>query len=413
MFGNLRAYFIGDLLQNSKSLHDKSRIGLFYNITFSLLVLGIISTIVALILDTKPILIPTVGNIVFSLITLFTIRIVNFTSAAIVYFSALALLLFGNLIFNEGTMHIGGPFWIMLLNILVYYILGRVWGIGTLIMSAIGFSYYIIYVYPISIEIANKLPATVYYSAIYETAFALFLLAYIVATILNASRNSDRLLTQQNLELLEQNETISLNSSEKTVLLKEVHHRVKNNLQVIISLMRLQMRDLKGDEAIMKFKETINRVLTMSMIHEKMYQSESLSKVNLEQYFRDLSTDLLSSFETEYKVKFIYKFDIDKVELKSIVPLALIFNELYSNSLKHAFLNISNPSIELSMFKDEDRNLILEYSDNGQWKKPSTEASFGMELIDSLTSQLDGKMQFKQEPKTQFKFTFSALDYVP
>mgnify|MGYP000919395443 CR=1 FL=1 len=149
----------------------------------------------------------------------------------------------------------------------------------------------------------------------------------------------------------------------------------------------------------------------MSMIHEKMYQSESLSKVNLEQYFRDLSNDLLSSFEIEYSVDFKYQFDVDRIELKSIVPLALIFNELYSNSLKHAFKGGNEPSISLSVALTSDNSLLLEYSDSGNWKEPVKEMSFGLELIESLTSQLDGELRFEKSPTTKYVFLFKELGY--
>lgn len=411
MFNYAKSYFIGDCLKNSKSLHDQSRTSLLFNITFTLLLLGAIATIVSIVLGTYPILVPALGNVVLALLVLILLKFVSVQLSASIYFFALFILLFGNLNFNPGTMHVGSPFWIMLLNILVMYILGKKWGVVYLIASVLGFVYYIIFVLPITLELSSGLNASTYYSAIYETVFALALLGYVISLILNSSYNSEALLSKQNQELLAQNEVISLNNDEKTVLLKEIHHRVKNNLQVIISLMRLQMRELESEEAIEKFKETINRVLTMSMIHEKMYQSESLSKVNLEKYFRDLSNDLLSSFEIEYSVDFNYHFNVDRIELKSIVPLALIFNELYSNSLKHAFEGVSEPSISLSVALTSDNSLLLEYSDSGNWKEPVKEMSFGLELIESLTSQLDGELRFEKSPTTKYVFLFKELGY--
>ena len=411
MYSYWKNFFIGEFLKNSNSFHDKSRVGLLFNITFVLLFLGIIASVVSLIIGTYPVLIPALGNVFLALVSLLLIKYKNFQFSAAVYFIALFILLFGNLNFNEGTMHVGSPFWIMILNILVMYVLGRVWGTFTIIASVLGFSYYVVFVLPISLEIFRDLPAATYYTALYETVFALFLLGYIISTILIASRNSDKLLKEQNNALIDQNKTISLNIEEKTVLLKEIHHRVKNNLQVIISLMRLQMRDLKSPEAISKFKETINRVLTMSMIHEKMYQSESLSQINIEQYFQDLSNDLLTSFETGFKVKFNFEFYINTIEVKSVVPLALIFNELFSNSLKHAFSETTSPSIDLSLRMTDQNVIVLEYMDNGNWINPSSEMTFGLELIDSLTQQLDGTMEFSSEPNTKYIFRFNESGF--
>lgn len=409
MISYFKSYFIGEYLRNAKSLHDQSRIVLLFNITFSLFVLGFIASVVSLIAGTYPILVPAGGNMLLAIVVLLLLKFKSVQFSASIYFFALFILLFGNLNFNPGTMHVGSPFWILLLNILVAYILGKRWGAVYIVASMLGFIYYIVFVLPVSLEIASDLPRAIYYSAIYETIFALLLLGYIISTILNSSYDSDELLSKQNDELKHQNEVILLNNNEKTVLLKEVHHRVKNNLQVIISLMRLQMRELESKEAISKFKETINRVLTMSMIHEKMYQSESLSKVNLEQYFMDLSLDLLNSYQIEYNVQFKADFDIDQIELKSIVPLALIFNELYSNSLKHAFDKVENPKIEFTLRKESESILLLEYTDNGVWKKPEREMSFGLELIDSLTSQLDGSIEFSDSPNTSYVFRFKNI----
>lgn len=411
MFTYAKSYFIGDYLKNSKSLHDQSRATLLFNITFTLIVTGIITTIISLFLGTYAVMIPSLGNIILAFITLTLMKYVSIQLAASIYFFFLYLLLFGSLNFNVNVMHVGSPFWIMLLNILVMYILGKKWGIAYMIASVLGFVYYIIYVLPITIDGMMDLDSHTYYSVIHETIFALAILWYVVSTILRASYDSEQLMSAQNQQLTNKNEVISQNNNEKTVLLKEIHHRVKNNLQVIISLMRLQMRELESEEAIEKFKETINRVLTMSMIHEKMYQSESLSKVNLEQYFRDLSNDLLSSFEIEYSVDFKYQFDVDRIELKSIVPLALIFNELYSNSLKHAFKGVNEPSISLTVALTNDNSLLLEYSDSGNWKEPVKEMSFGLELIESLTSQLDGELRFEKSPTTKYVFLFKELGY--
>jgi two-component sensor histidine kinase len=409
MFTSCKKYFIGDYLKKSDSLHDQSRATLLFNITFTLILTGSITSIISLILGTYGVLIPSLGNIILAGVTLLLLKYVNLQLAASIYFFALYLLLFGSLNFNEGVMHVGSPFWIMLLNILVMYILGKKWGVAYMIASVLGFVHYIIYVLPLTIDQMMNMDTPTYYSVIHETIFALAILWYVVSTILKASYDSESLLSTQNQQLMNKNEVISQNNNEKTVLLKEIHHRVKNNLQVIISLMRLQMRELESKEAIEKFKETINRVLTMSMIHEKMYQSESLSKVNLEQYFFDLSSDLLSSYEIEYKVEFNSTFNLDQIELKSIVPLALIFNELYSNSLKHAFLSVKSPVIELTLKKESERVLILEYSDNGTWKNPEKEMSFGLELIDSLTAQLDGELTFTSSPKTTYLFRFNNI----
>lgn len=405
MYFKFKNYFIGQLLMEATSFHDKSRIRLLYNLAFSVLILALLAGIVSLIVGTYPVLVPAGGNILLSSITLFFLRRKQFEISAKIYLFALFILLFGNLNFNDGTMHLGSPFWIVLLNILVIYIFGIRWGILFLTMSFIGFGYYILFVFQHTLDIISSLPAATYFSTIYETLFALFLLGYVIATILKANRESDELLKKQNTELLAQNEAILLSDQEKTVLLKEVHHRVKNNLQVIISLMRLQMREIKSDESTEMFKETINRVLTMSMIHEKVYQTEELSRIDLEQYFFDLSKDILDSYQTNVHVDFNYQFRLRNLDLESIVPLALIFNELFSNSLKHAFEHTVNPTISLTIEKNADESTSLIYADNGDWKEGEV-GSFGLELIESLSEQLEAETIFNKSPHTYYEFKF-------
>lgn len=406
MYQKCKSYFIGELLLETSSFHDHSRITLIYNLAFSVMLLAGLAGIISLLIGTYPVLIPAFGNIVLSLIVLFFLKRKQFEISAKIYFFALYILLFGNLNFNDGTMHLGSPFWIVLLNILVIYSFGIRWGILFLAMSFIGFAYYIIFVFQHTLEIINFLPKETYYSAVYETVFALTLLGYVIATILKASRESDRLLKTQNAELIAQNEAILIRDKEKTVLLKEVHHRVKNNLQVIVSLMRLQMHDMQNSDSAKMFKETVNRVLTMAMIHEKVYQTDDFSRIDLENYFHDLSKDIIHSYRTQNEVNFNYQFDLKSLDLELIVPLALIFNELFTNSLKHAFSSIKNPEISLFIGKNELGKNILIYEDNGVWKEQKTEGTFGLELIHSLSEQLDAEMKFIKSPSTHYEFIF-------
>jgi two-component sensor histidine kinase len=260
-------------------------------------------------------------------------------------------------------------------------------------------------------EIMPQLTPETYRSAYYETVFALFLLAYIIATILKSSRESDKVLKVQNEALMEQVALVRTRDEEKTVMLKEIHHRVKNNLQVITSLLRLQMRELTHEEAISKFRDSTNRVLTMALIHEKMYQSEELSRIGLEDYFQGLAADLQDSYQIDVPVHLDFDCKIEKVGLKSIVPLALIFNELFSNSLKHAFEGSDQGKIQLKLHPLDGGSFVwFEYADNGQWRTPKTDYTFGLELIASLTDQLEGRMEMQTTGGTRFIFHLKNLE---
>jgi two-component sensor histidine kinase len=139
-------------------------------------------------------------------------------------------------------------------------------------------------------------------------------------------------------ELTERKNLIELSLQEKEVLLKEIHHRVKNNLQVISSLLNLQSHAVKDPESFEIFRESQNRVRSMALIHEKLYQSKNLMQVNLEEYVNDLTANLYNSYNlgSDY---LSMKVEINKIFLNidTAINLGLILNELISNSLKHAF----------------------------------------------------------------------------
>lgn len=398
MLRRLRHRFIGEILEDTTSFHKKSQVILLFNIAFVVGFTGFTVTILGLLLGTYPMLIASIGNMIFATIALLIMRTGKMKLAGTLYFIILFFLLFGSLIFNKGVMHFGSPFWIMLLNILVLYILGLRWGVVFLTASGLVFTYYLVFVLPESLEIVSSLPPKIYYSVVYETAIALFLLAYIIAAILKASRESDKLLSSQNHALIKSNE-------EKTVMLMEIHHRVKNNLQVIISLMRLKMIELNDSEAVVQYQDTIDRVMAMAKIHEKMYRADDISNIDLKKYFEELAGELISTYATDKEVAFKQEVNTNAIGLDLIVPLALMFNELFTNSLEHAFDNTDQPEIKLSIKHLDDDMVEFIYADNGVWKPNANNSSLGTELIQSLSEQLNSNLEFGQNP-TRYSFRF-------
>jgi two-component sensor histidine kinase len=193
-------------------------------------------------------------------------------------------------------------------------------------------------------------------------------------------------------------------------MLKEIHHRVKNNLQVITSLLRLQSKEIKDEKSIEHFNEAIQRVLAMALIHEKMYQSNDLSKIDLEAYLRTLSEDLIYSYAVEKPIDLHVHCEIQYVQPKSLVSFALMFNELISNSLKHAFTDIDKGEIKIKILRTSKEEVQCYYSDNGSWKPPQREGSFGVELIGDLCEQLDGEYTLDTANGSTYHFIFKYDD---
>ncbi|CAG5083332.1 sensor histidine kinase [Parvicella tangerina] len=232
---------------------------------------------------------------------------------------------------------------------------------------------------------------------------------YIVILMTRFYKFSEESILSANAALRKQNETIKAQDKEKSTLVKEVHHRVKNNLQIISSLLRMQSNEIQNEEAGKHFEEAVNRVMTMSLIHQKLYQGESLSDIKLKEYFEELTFDLMKVYGSEKNISVDLELEIDEIGLKSIVPIGLLFNELLSNSFKHAFVTMKSGNIAVKFSKDGSK-YSMTYKDTGKWKDDSN-TGFGVELIDTLTEQLEGSYELKRDEfGTTYLFEFRNLD---
>ncbi len=220
--------------------------------------------------------------------------------------------------------------------------------------------------------------------------------------------------TREELEALVKIQTFELETSleEKEVLLKEIHHRVKNNLQIIISLLDLQVASIKTVKDKNILLQSKIRVYSMSLIHQKLYQSNNLARIDLKSYLEELFTYITNSY-TDSSLKIQYLFSVQNVELPitQSVPLGLIVNELLTNSLKYGVhpKNYKN-IIELSL-KTNTNSLELIVADSGQGfdniQKPNLKESLGLFLVKSLTKQIKGEITNYYEKdlfKTQLTF---------
>ncbi|MGE0562520.1 MAG: sensor histidine kinase, partial [Flavobacteriales bacterium] len=198
---------------------------------------------------------------------------------------------------------------------------------------------------------------------------------------------------------------------EKEILLKEVHHRVKNNLQIISSLLNLQTNYIKDEEANDLFQETKNRIKTIALVHEKLYKSSDVEHVNINHYIESIIELLSYSYDKEYiDVSIdIEEFVFEKFDMEKAIPLGLVVNEIVSNSYKHAFNKKLKGNININLYsQDKLATLIIADNGSGISKEIDLEnlTSLGLELIDSLVNQLDGNYQIKNERGTTFSINF-------
>ena len=211
-------------------------------------------------------------------------------------------------------------------------------------------------------------------------------------------------------------EKIKSSLKEKEMLLQEIHHRVKNNLQVISSLLRLQSRYIKDQEAIDIFKETQNRVRSIAILHEKLYQSDDLAKIKFDEYVKILAEDLLYLYELdEGNIKMIIDIEDVSLNIETAIPCGLIIDEIVANSLKYAFPNEREGIIKIELHSDDYNQFNLMIRDNGvgmpQEFDPEKADTFGMQLIKYLTKQLKATIELDKNNGTKYNLKFNELKY--
>lgn len=236
------------------------------------------------------------------------------------------------------------------------------------------------------------------------------LLVLIVAGILAFFFRINR---QKNQQLTEQKEVIEQALTEKEALLREIHHRVKNNLQIISSLLSLQERRIQGAEGKQVVQESRNRVQSIALIHQNLYQQENLSRIHMEPYLTQLSEQIRRSFDLGQR-EIDIQLEVDPVELDvdSAIPLGLITNELLTNALKYAFTEAERGRIEVSFTKKGDDQWLLRVHDDGvgipQKKLVADGDAFGMKLIRTFAQKLQSTLQIDTQMGTAISLRIPA-----
>jgi len=209
-------------------------------------------------------------------------------------------------------------------------------------------------------------------------------------------------------------EQILTSLREKEVLLREIHHRVKNNLQIISSLLSLQSNRIADPQASEGFEDSQNRVRAMSLVHEILYQSDNFAKINFAEYAQNLVTNLFSSYTTHSNA-IALKVDVQPdivINTDKVVLCGLIMNELVTNALKHGFPEGRSGEILVTLSASPGDLLTLTVGNNGESLPADFNLqnlqSMGLNLVMTLIQQLKGTLELERSDKTIFKITFAA-----
>jgi two-component sensor histidine kinase len=382
-----------------------------YNLTWRLVVVYFFVSIILAAVHVGG----TIGNLIIAIsgiiITSSFILIIHLTRKHI--FVAKATVILSTIVIQYAIFDLLNPsqvidlLWIVIFTLYAFYTINVIWGIASLIINFIGLSTYQFILgpnnnYSKSLFELSTSDQIDYYANIIFGGFAICMILY---KITKENYYTVEKLNSANDELQKTNILVNQQNEEKTVMLKEIHHRVKNNLQIVTSLLRLQARELKDKETIEQFGEATNRILAMSLIHDKMYQTNDLAKIDFKNYIESLTKDLIDSYSINIPIKTDINSEIQLISPKFLVSIALLFNELITNSLKHGFKGKTVGEIKI-IIKTENKKVKLSYFDNGKWQQPSTTSSFGLELIETLTEHLDGLYELNKVNGTQYNFQF-------
>ncbi|MBC7947420.1 MAG: tetratricopeptide repeat protein, partial [Chitinophagaceae bacterium] len=242
--------------------------------------------------------------------------------------------------------------------------------------------------------------------------FAVVALLFIIMGLLynryRLKQRTNRKLEAQQHEIAKQNLSLQHLVSEKEWLLKEIHHRVKNNLQIVMSLLNSQSAYIQNDAALTAIHDSQHRVHAMSLIHQKLYNSENVSSIDMTFYIRELVSYLRDSFNTGQRLRFEFNTDPLELDVSQAVPLGLILNEAITNSIKYAFPDNNSGVISISLSNTSPGHHLLSISDNGigiptDLKKAG---SLGMSLMKGLSEDLDGHFSIENNNGTVINISF-------
>lgn len=227
-------------------------------------------------------------------------------------------------------------------------------------------------------------------------------------------QRTNKELELQKKQINKQNESLQLLLYEKEWLLKEIHHRVKNNLQIVISLLNSQSAYLQNEDALFAIRNSQHRMHAMSLIHQKLYQSTNLASIDLSNYIHELVGYLKESFETNHQIKYVLDLAPLKLDVAQAVPIGLILNESITNAIKYAFDKNGAGKITITLQPESDDTYLLCIADNGRGLPAGfdhqTSRSLGMSLMMGLTDQLEGTFSLEEDNGLRICIRFKQLD---
>jgi two-component sensor histidine kinase len=390
---------INKLPDEIKEYYRSLQLKLATHVAYTVLV--IFSTLsVAFYFDSFEAFIPMFSGMIMGVIALIFALKGNFI-IPFYLFSVGGVLIAGiSLIMLPHNTHFSDALWMVAAVALAFFGINRTVGVVLLICSMVMIAIYFLYSLNIQIRLSKPLDFFQQLILYIELLSAVATNFYIFFMFYQLNLFSKQKLQDTYDNLIIQNKRISNQSRENTVLLKEVHHRVKNNLQMVISLLRMQSDEFEDEHVKIYFQSAINRIMSMSLVHQKLYQNEHISMVNIETYL----TDLVEETSREYnfgkqKTAFVIQSDVEELGLRGVIVIGLIVNELITEILKHVTDETIDPTIHIKITLLDDDCIKLVVSENINLSKQNIELnSFSYLLIDALLNRVGGIRNVDKTP---------------
>lgn len=264
---------------------------------------------------------------------------------------------------------------------------------------------------------SNLRQAAIIRNIILAGVAVLLLVVFLLYKGYRLKQRNNQVLEQHQEEIAQKNESLQRLVTEKEWLLKEIHHRVKNNLHMVVGLLASQTEYLKGQEAFDAISESQHRIQSMSLIHQKLYQTENLSAIDMPSYIMELVEYLQSSFDRKRPVRF--KLNITKVEfpLSHSIPIGLILNEAITNAFKYAFPDNRSGEINISLLETQNNQYILTIKDDGIGLPEGFDAqksqTLGSTLMHGLSDDIQASFQMYNDHGTTIEISFTIENHQP
>jgi two-component sensor histidine kinase len=408
LYKKLKTILVGDLLTEDIDIQSRARVELLFNTSLLVYVISIPLILLMLIQGSYGKIIPTIIGLIAILAHFILLK--NQKSAfwsAFLLCSISCVIVVININFNRSVSHLVEPFWMIDVVVYAIFMIGIRWGFIFFGTMSIGFIFYTINHFQLDLIHFSQAPKTDHFFFGLEIAAAVSTLVYLLSMFVAIVGKSEAAMKLSHEKLGVKNELITKQNLEITLLLREIHHRVKNNLQVINSLLNLQSVQIEDPASKRVFEDAQYRIKAIALIHERMYKSSELANIEPVQYFEGLFKDLFRQNITNQNVQLEMEIQLTTWNQDSVVPLGLLVNELISNSLEHALLTADDViRIELRQLEN---GVQLNYSDSGVGFQTENNHGFGLELIDTLCQQLSGKMELTTALNHGVNYSFQLL----